>query len=489
MKLGAQHKIRRTTVLSIASGAMLIGIALPYYGTTIAHPIRWAIGCFLMAIVLCRFVWAGLLVFAIAGCFFIGMARGSVVASQLQQYVPIFHQEVVLHGRVVDDVAINEARHQQEFHLSTVQFQNNNLPGRVQIRTFDETPLRRGDLVQVSGTLRPSIGTARQGTINSAKVEVTHKTDSVVEGFRTRFFAAINTIMPEPQASLGLGYVVGLRVSLPEEVNEQLQVTGLTHIIAVSGYNLTILVQAARRLFAKHSAYQSVIFAGLLLVGFVVIAGGSASINRAAVVCVLSLLAWYYGRAFKPVLLLLLSGVITGLYNPLYVWGDPGWYLSFLAFTGILVLAPLVTRRCFQDREPRLPVQILLETLCAQLFTIPYSMYLFGGVSLIAPFANLVVLPFIPFIMLGVVIAGLSGIVAPLFASVIALLPSALLSLQLWIIKSLSNFSWAHQEVTISVAVMFAMFGVLVFSVIVMQRRFRLEKRDEIHYTNRSDLV
>ena len=48
----------------------------------------------------------------------------------------------------------------------------------------------------------------------------------------------------------------------------------------------------------------------------------------------LGLLAWYFGRVIRPSVLLLVSGAATGLVNPLYVWGDPGWYLSFLAFAG-----------------------------------------------------------------------------------------------------------------------------------------------------------
>lgn len=488
MKLGARRGIRRTTALSMACGAVLMGIALPYYGLVIPLPLMWSGGCFLFAVLFRRMAYLSI-AFIIIGCALLGTARGAMMLEQLQHYDALFGQEVMVWGRVADDIGVNEVRHQQEFHLADIQYQDRRLPGRLHVNTFDDIQLTRGDIVQVTGKVRASKGTTRQGTVRSAKVAIISKTDSVIEKFRTQFFTAVKTIMPEPQASLGLGYVVGLRVSLPEEVNEQLRVTGLTHIIAVSGYNLTILVQAARRLFAKRSAYQSVVFAGLLLFGFVVIAGGSASINRAAVVCVLSLVAWYYGRAFKPLLLLLLSGVITGLYNPLYVWGDPGWYLSFLAFAGILLLAPLIMQRYFLHNEPRLGVQILLETLCAQLFTLPYTMYLFGAVSLIAPLANILVLPLIPFIMIGVVISGLLGMLAPGLATMLAIVPGALLSLQLRVVERLSNLSWAHQEVAISLGAMVAMFAALMLYICLLQRKVKLEKNDKSEYNNTSQYL
>jgi len=83
------------------------------------------------------------------------------------------------------------------------------------------------------------------------------------------------------------------------------------------------------------------------------VAGTSASIVRAAVISVLTLAAWYYGRAIRPLLLLLLAAAVTAYANPVYLWADISWYLSFLAFFGILVLGPLVTSRLYGERSRR----------------------------------------------------------------------------------------------------------------------------------------
>lgn len=473
-------------MFSVGCVALLIGVVVPQYGITLDSPLFWAALLFIAAAVFRRFALL-MLVFASVGCFLIGMQRGATTVHQLQKYESLYDQEVILSGVVSDDVAVHEARHQQEFHLGSIRYHDTALIGRVQVRTFEDIRLSRGDAIVVRGVLHPSKGTTRQGHIRTAQIVRHVPTNSVLERFRQNFFGSVKRLLPEPQASLGLGYVVGLRVSLPDDVNEQLKIVGLTHIIAVSGYNLTILVQAARKLFAKRSAYQAVVAAGLLTIGFVVIAGGSASINRAAVVCGLSLLAWYYGREFKPLLLLLLSGVITGLYNPLYVWGDPGWYLSFLAFSGILLLAPLVTARYFKEREPRAGVQILLETICAQICTIPYTMYLFGSVSIIAPIANLLVLPIIPFIMVCIALLGVLGIFSPTIAGLFSFIPTSLLSLQLWLVQQLSSVSWAHREVSITRLVMVALFMAIVFYILLLRHRLKLEKAEEITYTNSSN--
>src|SRR5690606_1903143 len=148
----------------------------------------------------------------------------------------------------------------------------------------------------------------------------------------------------------GMGLLVGVRNTLPEETSEQLRHVGLTHIIAVSGYNLTVIVMACRRLLAKRSKFQTT-FACLALIGvFLLLTGSHPPIVRAAVISVLSIGAWYYGRKVKPLVILMVAAAITVLANPVYLWSSVSWWLSFLAFFGVLVLAPLVAKRLIGNR-------------------------------------------------------------------------------------------------------------------------------------------
>lgn len=97
--------------------------------------------------------------------------------------------------------------------------------------------------------------------------------------------------LPEPLASIALGLLVGQRNTLPANLTQALLMVGLTHIIAVSGYNLTILLQAARKLLGDHSKVLSTAAALVLVFGFLLVAGASASIVRAAVISILGLSA------------------------------------------------------------------------------------------------------------------------------------------------------------------------------------------------------
>jgi ComEC/Rec2-related protein len=460
MKMFERLIVRRNTVLIGGFSALLIGVFAAYF-YDFSFPVVFAVGAtVILSLVAIKKRKLRLMAVIIMGLL-IGFWRGGVVFQKLQQYELLYGQEVALEGRALDDVGYNEERKQFQFHITDVSYKDQDYIGRIQISTKQDPDVTQGDMVAVVGKLKKGIGTSRQGSITFADTKVLRRNDSWLEIIRHKFFSAIHRALPEPQASLGLGYLVGLRVSIPKDLSDQLALVGLTHIIAVSGYNLTIIVQAMRRLFGKKSAYQAVLFSGLLIVGFLLVAGSSAPINRAAIVSGLGLLAWYFGRVIRPSVLLLVSGAATGLVNPLYVWGDPGWYLSFLAFAGVLLLAPAITRRYFSHKPPGVVKQTLIETLCAQIATAPYVLYLFGGVSVIAPVANVLVLPMIPVVMLLVFTVGVVAMISVPVAVVIGTIPSALLTLQIWVIDRLSRVSWARTEVEISLAVMIISFIII----------------------------
>ena len=233
---------------------------------------------------------------------------------------------------------------------------------------------------------------------------------------------------------------------------------GLTHIIAVSGYNLTIIVQATRRSFGKRSKYQALWCAVGLLVGFLLITGFNAAIVRAALVSGLSLLAWYYGRTFKPLLLLALTAALTAGWYPLYLWSDIGWYLSFLAFYGVLVLAPLCLRRVYRRRSPSVVVQLLAESTAAQLMTLPLILYIFGQMSLVALLANLLVVPLVPLAMLLALTAGLSGMIITSLAGWFAWPARLLLTYILEVSAVLARIPHALTPLSIAAWQMIAMY-------------------------------
>jgi competence protein ComEC len=164
-----------------------------------------------------------------------------------------------------------------------------------------------------------------------------------------------------------------------------------------------------------------------MILAFMAVTGMSPSMSRAGLVAGLSLAAWYYGRKIHPLVLLPLAAAVTLLVNPQFGWNDLGWQLSFAAFAGVIILAPLLQRYFFGDKEPGAIRQVAGETLSAQIFTLPLLVMAFGMMSNVALLANVLILPLVPLAMLLVFLAGIFATV-PLLGAVIAAPTTWLLS-------------------------------------------------------------
>ena len=445
MKRTLGYRFRRTTLVAVFCASIIAGLGISRiveFGILSVAASLTLLVCFAYTRRLVVFVAAILAGLCLGGF------QGSIYMQKLAAYEQVNNQKVTIIGQAAGDAAYNQ-RSQVSFVLKNARVQGRDslaLVGKIGVSGFGENMVFRGDTIEVTGTLRPGTG-SRQGWMSYAQMKVIERETSVIEKVRREFGAGMMTALPEPLASFGLGLLVGQRTTLPDEVYQDLLKVGLVHIIAVSGYNLTIILRACWRLLGDRSKYQTMILSVTLICTFLLITGASASIVRASIVSGLSILAWYYGRTFKPVTLILLAAAITSLANPLYVWSDLGWYLSFLAFYGVLVLAPQIRYRWIPERlRGSVLFCIALESLCAEIMTLPLVLYIFGQMSHISLLANVVIAAFVPFAMLLTVIAGLAGMFLMPVAGWVAWPATMLLTYMLDAARLLAGIPGVFQE-------------------------------------------
>jgi len=393
----------------------------------------------------------------------LGLMRGHTAWQGLHAYDDYYRKKIVVQGKALSDSTYGKFS-QIEFELGSIKIIDGNaqkpMIGKLLINGFGAPMVYRGDIVQVEGKLLTIRG-GRQGVIGFANMRVVGHNLPWYETARLRFMSGLESSLPEPIASFGLGILIGQKTGIPQATSDQLSRVGLTHLIAVSGYNLTILIQAARRLGGKRSKYQSTILSILLIGLFLLFSGLSASIVRAAIVSLLSLGAWYYGRAFRPTVLLLLSAVFTAGFYPVYLWSDIGWWLSFLAFFGVIVVGPMLTARVYKDKKPNAIVALLIESFSAQLMTIPIIMFIFGNVSLISLAANAMVVPLVPLAMLLTLVAGLGGMFMSSLAGWFAWPGRLLLTYMLDVIGLFSRVPKMYLHILIDASTMLYMYGLV----------------------------
>ena len=388
---------------------------------------------------------------AIAGAMCVGLGYGAAHLGSRDAYLPLVSSQVTLSGRVREDTS-RSASGSTSVQVDHVSVAGTRYPGTVllSMRSGAES-IKRGDTVIVKGPLKEGFGSfPAVVSVLSLESIVRPVPGDIGRVVRDWFADAVRKLIPEPQASLGIGFLTGQKSALPEDLSNALKIAGLTHIVVASGYNLTILVQMARKLFLKVSKYLSAVFSGVMITAFMAITGLSPSMTRAGLVSSLSLMAWYYGHSFHPFVLLPFAAAITVAIQPSYIWGDLGWQLSFSAFAGVMFVAPLLQAYFFGEKAPGVFRQILGETIAAHAVTMPIIALGFGTVSNVAIIANVLVVPLVPLAMLLTFICGLLSVFSIPFAWVISVPTTWLLGYMTSVATFVSELDWAQSEISSS---------------------------------------
>lgn len=469
---GAVRSVRRTTIEIFLCVSMLLGLVAGRHSVVSVSGFLLVGMIGLVVVLLFRPTPFTLMVIVIIG-FVIGLARASLFASNANAYQKLHGHTVSITVQALDDSLYDE-HGLLTFDASNVVLKGGqSIKGRVRVSGRGVYMVYAGDTVRVVGRLYVTRG-SRQARISFAQLSVISRSDSVVYRVRRRFVSSLQSLLPEPHASLGLGLLVGQRDTLPKETSEQMSAIGLTHIVAVSGYNLTIILLLSRRIFEKRSKYQTMLGAIVLLVFFMLITGFSASIVRAAVVAGFGIWAWFYGRKIRPILLIAVAATLTAMWNPFYLWADVGWYLSFLAFFGVLIVAPIVQRRLFPKRK-ELPLLALvaIESFAAQAMVMPFIMYLFGTFSPVSLIANVLVVPLIPIAMLATFVPGVLGLLTPTAAVLFVWPARLLLSYMLDVIHALSTLPFASLQISMTVTHMVVWYIGILLALFFAARKIR----------------
>lgn len=283
------------------------------------------------------------------------------------------------------------------------------------------------------------------------------------ENLRVYVERALSESIPEPVSSLATGFLVGGSSNLPNKVIEDFRTLSLSHILAVSGYNVTIIATIATSIlitFLKRKS--SVIYACLLVIFFCFVAGLSASVVRAGIMGCLTLAASVSNRFISPNRTILLAAGFMSIHNPLVIIYDIGFQLSFLAVIGLLYLAPFL-----QEQFKRINYlgigDSLATTISAQVMVLPLIGYYFGSLSILGIVANLLVTPLIPYVMALSSLAILFYPLSTLISSLVAIPALWLGTLQLSLSGFLSKIPLASVSFSLSLFNMCLFYIFLIF--------------------------
>ena len=299
---------------------------------------------------------------------------------------------------------------------------------------------------------------------------------------REKARVVILSLMPQPESGLLAGILLGLDNDIPPSLKQAYRDTGTSHIIAISGFNMTLiatlLILAFSRIFRR---YWGILAAIVVISIYTLFVDGSSSVTRAAIMASTAAVAYLIGRRQSGLNALSFTAAILCLFNPLLVW-NVSFQLSFMAVLGLVIFGQplqngftsLAEKWVGEEKAARISSpasEYFLFTLAAQLTTLPVIAIQFKRISLVSLLANPLILPAQPAILEAGMITTLAGLFHPVFGKFCAMFTWPLLAYTNFVVSTLGKIKGA--AVTLHpLAAFWILLAVLLVLLVFLLRNF-----------------
>lgn len=240
------------------------------------------------------------------------------------------------------------------------------------------------------------------------------------------------------------GMLIGEVNDISDEIKNQFQISGITHLLAVSGSNVAIVIYVCKFLFSKifgkkYSNYFSIIF----IILFILLSGSSPSVVRAGIMAILVIGANILIRKSNTIYNIFTSALLILLVNPITLF-NTGFILSFFGTIGIVSLSKYLNMKINKIIKIKIISETLSVTLSAQIVLVPIMAYLFNTLSLISIITNLLVVPVASVLTILGIILVLISIFSFNLAKIFSYIPYIIIKYILFVIKISSNFDFLN---------------------------------------------
>jgi len=283
----------------------------------------------------------------------------------------------------------------------------------------------------------------KNGDIEIISTRNGSKIKSLLYQLRNSFMRNINRIISMPESELANGLILGVRGGFDEDTKQEFIDTGTIHIIALSGYNVSIVADNVMKAFGLiFSQTISIIFGMIIILLFIIMTGASSTAIRAGIMATIMLLGKMTGRKYLAGRALVIAGLLMIAYDPRVIT-DMSFQLSFIATGGVLFITPKILK-WFKFLSMRFGFrEMVASTVAATIAVLPILLHLTGVLSLVSLPANILILLFIPTAMLFIFITGISGFISPLLAIPFGYISYMILLYILFVIHFFGSLSFA----------------------------------------------
>jgi len=394
------------------------------------------------------------------------------INSDFENYIG---QEVYLEGIVINDPEIKS--NNQIFVIKTLNYLHGTssvlLDEKILANSYSKNPVNYGDKIKINGRLsKPeNFISSIDGASSTkefdyvsylAKDDIFYKLNnsdikiisvgngniikSILFKIKNYFVLNIKSLISEPEASLLIGIILGEKSGIDKDLQNVFRIVGLSHVVVLSGYNITIVSDAISKFFTFVPGLWGPIFGIVGVILFVVMSGASTTAIRAGIMALIVVLGKILKRDYRPGRALLVAAVIMILFNPKILVFDIGFQLSCIATFAIIYISPIFENKLsFITKKMELR-SIISSTLSAQLAVLPLILYKMGIFSTLALPVNILIVPLIPIIMFLGFFIGIFGAPFNAFLIIFAWLNYLLLAYMISVSNLFSQapFSWFY---------------------------------------------
>lgn len=344
-----------------------------------------------------------------------------------------------------------------------------------------------GDTISISGKLRPPEDfsetfsyrryLAGRGIdallLSVSRIEIVGQSVALPElmvrsilDFKSNISQSIEKMLHEPYAQLLRALILGDRARVDDNILTDFKTSGVLHVIAISGSHVVLLASMVNLLRDVWPPWGRRLLLLAILIVFVVLTGGTASVVRAAVMGALAVSAEWLRRINHPRNVLALSAALMIGLQPAILFNDVGFQLSFLAVAGLMFFSKPISRLLGGVPQRFGLREALSMTLASQLTTMPIAVHQFDQVSLVAPLANVLILPAVEIVLILGLATSLVSLLLP--AALMIWLAAPLYYLEKYMVfvahelarlplstaSGVKTFSWVWDLVTVLIIIM-----------------------------------
>lgn len=342
--------------------------------------------------------------------------------------------------------------------------------GKILVTTNNYPEYQYGDVLKIKGELKEPLifedfnyrnYLAKEGiysVIYYPEIEILERNKGsifyqTIFKFKNSIKKEIEKIMPFPEVSILEAITLGYKQGLSEKIKESLNISGVRHIVAISGMHIVILSWIIMYLLIGLGLWrnQAFYFAIGLIVLFIIMVGAPSSAIRAGIMGSILLLGQKMGRLSDSGRIVVFAATIMLIFNPLLLRYDVGFQLSFLAVLGIIYIKPIFDKwleKITQKEKIKWWFHFVTMTLAAQIATLPILIYNFGRISFVSPLTNVLIVPAIPYIMGLGLLFNFSAVIFSLLAKVLLWPLYIGLTYIICLTNSLSQLPFSAKEIS-----------------------------------------